>query len=394
MKVLIDLTSLADNFSGIERFAMSITLELLKQKDMDFVLVFKNEIHKAFLEQKNNVECVVLKGKNKLWFNQVTLPLGIHKISADRYLFLAFPAPFFFFKKGTISAIHDVSCWDCPGSNKKHMIAYFKVLYRKVAFGKKPIITVSEFSKKRIMEVLSVAENRIHVIYNGLSESLFTEKGQQNLGFVQSGMEQENLNDLEDKADLMPGRKSEIDQKYDLPKAYLLCLSTLEPRKNLPLLIRAYQELFLEKNMPAELVLAGRKGWMVDKLLEEVEETVRGHIHFTGFIEDEDLPYVYQNAKVFVFPSIYEGFGIPPIEAMSMGTMVISSDAASMPEVLGDAAIYFESNQLEGLKQAICQALSLEEGWRNELIEKGKIQAGRYTWSESAKKLSKMLQSR
>lgn len=378
MKVLIDLTSLADNFSGIERFAMSIAKELIRHQEMDFVLVFKNEIHKEFLEKKKNVTNVVLKGKNKLLFNQFVLPYGISRIQADVYLFLAFPAPFFFFKKRVISAIHDVSCWDCPGSNKKHMIAYFKVLYRKVAMGKNPVITVSEFSKERIMEVLHVDEKRLWVIYNGLSEQL-----------VAFGEETSQVDEVEKRL----SKKSEVIQTYQLPDNYLLCLSTLEPRKNLKLLVRAYGELFLEGAIQAELVLAGRKGWMVDALLERVDPKVREHIHFTGFVEDEDLPYVYENAAMFVFPSIYEGFGIPPIEAMCMNTLVVSSDAASMPEVLGDAAYYFKNDDCAELKQQIKKVLDLSDAVRREQIIKGRQQALNYDWRASASRLAELLKN-
>lgn len=377
MKIVIDLTSLADNFSGIERFAMSITKELIQREEMDFVLVFKNEIHNEFLDKKKNVRYVVLKGKNKLWFNQVVLPFGISKIKADYYLFLAFPAPFFFFKRHTISAIHDVSCWDCPGSNKKHMVAYFKVLYRKVALGKEPVVTVSEFSKERIHKLLGVKSERIWVIYNGLSEYLraYAEK-------------RENMGEWE-----VEEKKAVIKKKYHLPERYILCLSTLEPRKNISLLVKAYQELFLEGTVQVELVLAGRKGWMVDKLLDSVDDKVREHIHFTGFVEDRDLAYVYESATMFVFPSIYEGFGIPPIEAMCMNCIVISSDAASMPEVLGDAVLYFPSGDKHILKQRIKEVLLLSEKDRNRIIEKGRFQAGKYTWEESGFRLISLIEN-
>lgn len=134
MRVLIDLTSLADNFSGIERFALSITKELISdqsRRDIEYTLLFKNEVHKEFLIEQNNVKNIVINGKNKLIFNQVKLPLRLATIKADYYFFPAFPAPFFFFNRNAISAIHDVGCWDCPSKNKKYMTLYFKIMYRK-----------------------------------------------------------------------------------------------------------------------------------------------------------------------------------------------------------------------------------------------------------------------
>ena len=105
-----------------------------------------------------------------------------------------------------------------------------------------------------------------------------------------------------------------VKNKYSLPSQYILCLSTLEPRKNMRLLIKAYSDLWKEKKLKTDLVLAGRKGWKIDNLLNSLDDEILEHIHLTGFIEDEDLPTVYHCADVFVFPSIYEGFGIPPLE--------------------------------------------------------------------------------
>lgn len=364
MQVLIDLTSLADNFSGIERFALCITKELLvveNRKDIKYILVFKNEVQREFIDNEN-AENIVLYGKNKLMFNQVILPTALAKIKADYYFFPAFPAPFFFFNKNAISAIHDVGCWDSPSKNKKYMIAYFKIMYRKAAFGKKKVVTVSEFSKKRIVTILKKNPEEIMVIYDGLSD-----------GFDMF------LYDT--------SREKKAKDEYKLPPKYILCLSTLEPRKNLKLLIKAYDELLQNKEIDIELVLAGRKGWAIDDLLNNLNKETVERIHFTGFIDDDLLPYVYRNADFFVFPSVYEGFGVPPIEAMSMGVPVISSNAASLPEALGNAAIYFRSDDLIDLKEKIINILSLKKEELNTIKERGFIQAHKFKWKTEAIKL-------
>lgn len=129
MKVLIDLTSLADNFSGMMRFALSITENELisdqSRSDYEYILCFQNEIHKDFSAEQNNVRKIIVRGKNKLIFNQLQLTLKLTTIKADYYFFPAFPAPFFFFNRNAISAIHDVGCWDCPSKNKRYMTLYF-----------------------------------------------------------------------------------------------------------------------------------------------------------------------------------------------------------------------------------------------------------------------------
>lgn len=362
MRICVDLTSLADNFSGIERFALSITKELIKNKDHHWILLFKNSVHKDFNDLSENVEKVVIKGGNKLIFNQIILPIKLAGIKADRYFFPAFPAPFFFFCKNSYNTIHDLSCWDCPGSNKKHMIWYFKIMYWKTSLNNKKIVTVSEFSKGRICSILQVKPENVIVVYNGISEQFNKDK----------------VTELE---------KKRIQEKYSLPEKYVLCLSTLEPRKNLRFLLDAYASLF-EEGITEEIVLAGRKGWKMNDFLNGYEQVFLEHVHFTGFVDDEDLPVIYKLAKVFVFPSLYEGFGIPPLEALACGTLVISSDAASMPEVLGDGVFYFKNQDQGNLQQCVKQVSRIiSSGGVAINKKKGYAQAQKYNWNNEAKKL-------
>lgn len=365
MRICVDLISLADNFSGIERFALSITKELVKNKEHHWILLFKNEVHKEF--ENEDIEKIVIKGGNKLIFNQVLLPLTLAKIKADRFFFPAFPAPFFFFSKNAYNTIHDLSCWDCPGSNKKHMIWYFKIMYWKASLCNKKIVTVSEFSKKRICSILHVKPENVAVVYNGISEHFNFEP----------------LNEVE---------KDRIKEKYDLPRDYVLCLSTLEPRKNLRLLLDAYASLYKE-GIKEEIVLAGRKGWKMDDFLKGYNEEFLKKVHFTGFVDDKDLPSIYKLAKVFVFPSLYEGFGIPPLESLACGTPVISSDAASMPEVLGDSAEYFKNNNIENLKSCIKKNFYHIDAKIISRIKNNNSQVNKYSWRNAANKLMLFLGS-
>lgn len=359
MRICVDLTSLADNFSGIERFALSITKELIKNTEHHWILLFKNEVYKDFKDE--DVEKIVINGGNKLIFNQLILPLKLLGIKADRYFFPAFPAPFFFFNKNAYNTIHDLSCWDCPGSNKRYMIWYFKIMYWKASLCNKKIITVSEFSKGRICKILKAKPENVSVVYNGISDQF-------------------NNSELSDE------EKKRVERKYNLPKDYVLCLSTLEPRKNLRLLLDAYSSLFYE-GIIDEIVLAGRKGWKMEDFLKGYPEEFLQHVHFTGFVDDEDLPAIYKLAKVFVFPSLYEGFGIPPLEALACGTPVVSSDAASMPEVLGNNAVYFINDNKNSLVDTL-RNNDVIKCLRNATI----LFLDRYSWSSSALKLVKYLE--
>lgn len=365
MTILIDLTSLADNFSGIERFAACLSLELIKEKDNDYILLFKESVHPLFTEYMSapNVKSVVLPRCNKLLFNQLRLPLAVYGMKTDCCLFLAFPVPVLLFKRNMVSTIHDICCWDCPETMNHASALYFRfshwVALRKCA----AIITISRFSEDRIVERLRADRKKLWRIYCGIDQK-----------FLNC---QKNGNVI-------------LDQ-YDLPGRYILSLSTLEPRKNLPLLIRAYQRLVLEDSCDIPLVLAGRKGWKMDGLLSGVPEAVKNQIHFTGFVDDRDLPALYANAELFVFPSMYEGFGIPPLEALACGTRVLSSDAASLPEVLGDAADYFANNNAQSLYEKLKEMIAAETSPKQ--ISAGKTRAESFNWSEQAEELLKKIRS-
>lgn len=361
MRIAIDLTPIYDHLTGIERYNINITKELIIQHPEDtYILVFKNEIHKEFkgIIKLQNVKHIILPACNKLVFIQYRLATAMNKIEADYYLFLSFTSPVFFRKKKTISAIHDLTCWDCPETIPTKMKYYYRWTYKASVIKDWRIITVSKFSQRRICEKFSLKEDNVPVIYGGLSD-LFKKP---------SGIDSRH-----------------VYEKYNLPSKYLLSLSTIEPRKNIQLLITAYQELS-KQNMP-DIVFAGRKGWKLDEVLGALDKKNMRKIHFTGFIDDEDLPAIYANAELFVFPSRYEGFGLPLIEAMSQGTLVLCSDAASLPEVVGKSAVLFKSGDKDDLKKQLmyCLSLSLEE--KNSLISSARKRAFRFDWSHEAEKL-------
>lgn len=369
MKILIDLTSLADNFSGIERYAACLTLEMLKEKGNTYILIFKKSVHLLFQSwaEDERVQMIVIPECNKLWFNQLRLPLEISKHKADWYLFMAFPVPVLLFKKNTVSTIHDICCWDCPETMTTLSKWYFRISFRVAALKCKIITTVSNFSKERIVTKLKCSNKKISLIYDGVDKK-----------FLQMA--------------LLPMDVATIKKKYKLPNHYFLSLSTLEPRKNLRLLIDAYQKLVIEHDCDMPLVLAGRKGWKIDKLLDGIDEKVKSHILFTGFIEDDDLPIVYGKADLFIFPSLYEGFGLPPLEAMACGTPVLSSDATSMPEILGDAACYFCSEDVNNLSEKMQELMAMTEEMRADMVKRGLDQAKKFTWEKSAEKLEMLLE--
>ena len=219
------------------------------------------------------------------------------------------------------------------------------------------IITISEFSKREIAELLSVPEGHISVIPCAAQCS-----------------------DLSVSFD-------QINAKYKIRQPYLLYVGTLEPRKNLIRLLHAYEQLKQREHIPHQLILAGGKGWNTEALDAALAASpVKDSVVLTGFISEEEKNTLYQYADLFVFPSLYEGFGIPPLEAMHWGCPVVAANAASLPEVCGDAAVFVEPTEEESIAEGIRRIL-YDTAYADSLREKGRKQEMRYAWDKSAKLL-------
>jgi glycosyltransferase involved in cell wall biosynthesis len=167
---------------------------------------------------------------------------------------------------------------------------------------------------------------------------------------------------------------------------YLLFVSTIEPRKNITTLITAFNYLKRHYHIPHNLILIGKKGWKYEPIFQSIAQSpYRDHIHHLNYIPDADLPYFYSNASVFIYPSHYEGFGLPVLEAMTLGAPVITSNVSSLPEVAGDAAILINPNDPQELASAIFQVIE-DKTLCQSLIEKGYRQAGKFSWERTALK--------
>ncbi len=175
-------------------------------------------------------------------------------------------------------------------------------------------------------------------------------------------------------------------REKNLPEKYILAVGTLEPRKNFVTLIKAFAEV-VKQHPEYSLVIVGGKGWYFEKIFETVKGCeLEDSVKFAGYVEDRDLPGYYNTATCLVFPSLYEGFGIPLLEAMKSGCPVITSNVSSMPEVVGDAAILVSPASIPELSQAIERLIASKE-LRAELSQKGRIQSAKFSWKNSAQEL-------
>jgi len=221
-------------------------------------------------------------------------------------------------------------------------------------------ITISNFIKGEMIEHLEIPGEKIVVTHLGV-EGRFTPHG----------------------AD---GERRVLINRYGLSRPYLLSVATQEPKKNLPVLLQAYRILADRLPDPPRLVLVGKRGWETPGIREEIDAKGLGRLAIVlGYATMEDLPRLYRHAEIFLFPSIYEGFGLPLLEAMASGCPVAASNAASIPEITGDAAVLFDPHDPEAMAVRIEEILKDRER-RMELSQRGIERAKSFTWEETARK--------
>jgi glycosyltransferase involved in cell wall biosynthesis len=219
------------------------------------------------------------------------------------------------------------------------------------------VIAVSEHTRRDAIRTYGVEESKIRVIYEGVDRRF-----------------------KQQPADAIVA----VRRRYGLPDTFLLTVGTIEPRKNLTSLLHAYHAL---RNEGAEfgLVIVGKKGWLYADFFQTLDELgLEGDVVLPGFVPDEDLPAVYSAADLFVFPSLYEGFGLPVLEALACGTAVVASNAASLPEVSGEAAIMVDPNNQGDLVCAVREVMG-DARLRRDLRSRGPQQAAKFSWQKAAR---------
>jgi glycosyltransferase involved in cell wall biosynthesis len=227
------------------------------------------------------------------------------------------------------------------------------------------VVTISRSVREELLHSLSVAPAKTGVVYPGISDNYYPQDRSKAAQYVSN--------------------------KFGVPTQYMACVGTVEPRKNLSILVEALRIVKSKGKCECPLVVAGASGWRTSDLFQRIRSTGLGNdIRFIGYVPARDLPSFYAGAQVFLFPSIYEGFGLPPLEAMACGTPVISSDAHCMPEVLGDAAMLVSPAKPEDWAEAMVRALDDNE-LRNKMRNAGVVQAAKFQPRASAECLLEIL---
>ena len=254
-----------------------------------------------------------------------------------------------------VVTIHDLIPLEHPEWFKSSFSAWYRFLLPRLSNRAMHIITISEFSKERISTILGILPEKITIVPEGVGDEF----------------RQENSKRIMD-----------VQQKYNIPQKYLLVVSSLEPRKNLKRLLESW-EIIYQRYQDIELAIVGISRYSPRDV--GFSKLPKG-VNLIGYVDDIDLPAVYSGAIALIFPSIYEGFGLPVLEAMACGTPVIASNTSSLPEVIGDAGLLFDPFEIDDITSSIEKFLHDGE-LREDLREKGFKQATKFSWDTTAERV-------
>jgi len=340
---------------GVGQYAFHCLLALSKiDNTHEYHIYLKNRPLPDLPPEKNNWKYHVF-GPSRLW-TKIALPLHLYfdKIKLDLFYSPSHYSPQFS-PFPTIPTIHDLGYLQFPDQFTKKDFYQLKNWTENSLKKASHIVTVSEFSKSELEKIYGIPATKITVAGNGVG----------------------------DPPQISSERSQEVLTKFKITKPYFLSLGTLKPNKNIPFLIKA----FSQSNITGcQLVIAGKKGWLFDEIFKTVlSEKIEDKVIFTDFINEEEKWALYKNAISLVIPSLYEGFGIPAIESMKIGTPVIASNIPPLAEVIGSAGLLIDPSNIESLKSGFKQLSDTKI--RQKLSSLCPAQADKFTWDNTASSL-------
>jgi glycosyltransferase involved in cell wall biosynthesis len=370
MRIGIDYTAAARQRAGIGRYTRELVAALLALERAHPRCVHQYTLFAATgglrpgtwnLEPQPNVRLRTVPLSDdwlaRLW-HRLRLPIPVEAVTGPLDVFYSpdFVLPPTRRATRTLLTVHDLSFLHYPDHFVPKLVRYLsRVVPRSIARADR-VLADSESTRADLIERLDVPPDQVQVLYSGV--------------------------DARFRPELEPGEAERLRARYGLDEwPYVLSVGTVQPRKNYARLIRAFAGLKVE----AQLLIAGGWGWLYRDILAEAEKHA-GRVRLLGFVDDADLPALYRSAALFAFPSLYEGFGLPVLEAMACGVPVVCSSASSLPEVAGDAALLVDPHDTDGLAEAIARVLE-DAGLRREMAARGLAQAARFTWEQAARQL-------
>jgi glycosyltransferase involved in cell wall biosynthesis len=363
MRICVDISPAAHRRAGLGRYAQELTTALVTYDQQNEYVAFYHRLQDAEIDTP-------LDRIPRLTSDLHTKPWRL-KALLSHYLSMSqdglFPEIDLFHATDhllprlkqveTVFTLHDLIFRLYPETHKPLNRWFLTLAMPRFLRSADAVIAVSENTKRDALRFYDLDEAKMHVIYEGVDARF-------------RPASQEKIRDLR--------------RAYALPERFVLSLATIEPRKNLTALLEAYR-LLLDRGSDLSLVIAGQKGWLYSGFFEKLGDLgLKDRVVLLGFVPETDLPALYSAAEIFVFPSLYEGFGLPVLEAMACGTAVVCSSAASLPEVAGDAALMVDPHKVGDLAQAMTTLLENEE-LRRDLEARGPRQAAKFTWQKAAR---------
>ena len=359
MKIAIDASrSTVERMTGTEHYSRQLIHHLILENDTldnphQLHLYFRDEPSPDLFPQSDNVTQHVIPF-SRLW-THLRFAWALWSNPPDVTFVPAHTLPYYFPNKAVVT-IHDLGYKHFPEAHPESQVQYLDWSTRHSAQRATRILADSQATADDLQKFYDVSADKIEVVYPGVDAP----------------------NDK---------RGWELYSKYNIPLSYFLFIGTLQPRKNIERIIQAFdmwQNANPDKNIG--LVLAGKKGWLFDESwIDGVE-----NVHVTGYIEEEDKGAIIRQASALLFPSLYEGFGFPVLEAMHMGTAVIASNSSSLPELVGDAGILVDPLSLPEIAGSL-DLVADNELLRRKLGVKGMMQVKQFTWKNTAQKTLKVL---
>jgi len=354
----VDILGLSAPRTGIPNYLAELVSALLRLHSrsdrLEFVL-FSRRQPVGLKTAIDYAQVVVTATILRLGWRQLALPLAAYEQRVHLLHMPAFSAPVLS-PCPIVLTVHDLAYLAHPGWFSARTLHYLRIRVGMSVMRASAIITDSTWVREHLISEFEVDPARVFTVHLGVSP---------------------RFSPRMDKTDEL------VHSNLGLPRRFFLYAGTIEPRKNLVRLIRAYARC-CKAGLEHHLVLAGAKGWLCDEVYAIPEKLgISDRVRFTGYVPSRWLPALYRAADAFVYPSLYEGFGLPPLEAMASGTPVITSNTTSLPEVVGEAALLVDPASEEDIAQAMLRLVS-DAGLRDELRARGLIRASGFSWQKAA----------
>lgn len=364
MRIGINFHTFDKYISGVEYYSLGLLNVLLRIDTRNDYVVYTNQpgLIKEYVPSSKNLTIIEVKHLKtriaRILWEHTQLPRLVGRQELDVLHCPSYICPLYRMSVPCVVTVHDTIAIDHPEWCKQTNALYFNLFMKAAAQKASCVISVSRCTADDLKRNFDLPYSKIRIIYSGI-DNIF-------------------------KANTNSSRQSEVRIRYNLPERYILYVGNIEPKKNVWTLL-CVQKKVREKGLPHKLVIVGKRSWRTKVELDEItKEITANNVVWAGYVDRNDLPLVYQMADVFVFPSLYEGFGSPPLEAMACGTPVVSSSRGALNETVREAALIIEPDNIQEITRAVLSMIA-DAVLREKHIRLGLRQSNMFNWERTAR---------